>query len=202
MRKGKNPWFDSWAKKAKERGYPARSVFKLEEMQKRFKVLKPGDLVLDLGCSPGSWSKFALEVAGKRGFVVGIDLKKPTISHERFLYLMADVFEVDWEKLKEIPQVKERKGFDVVLSDMAPNTTGDSFVDHIRCYRLARRAFEIALECLKPGGNFVVKVFEGEKIPSFKLEVKKHFKGLKFFKPRASRKESKEIYLVALNKLK
>ena len=90
----KNPWFDTWAKKAKEKGYPARSVFKLMEIQKKFKILKKGDIVIDLGASPGSWSKFALEVVGNKGKVIGIDLHPVKIHARNFFFIQKNVFEL------------------------------------------------------------------------------------------------------------
>jgi len=190
----KNPWFDKWAKKAKEKGFPARSVFKLEEIQKKYRILRPGFLVLDLGCAPGSWSKFAAKLVGAKGKVVGVDLQEVKISLPNFVFLQKDAFTLgnkDFEAL-------EIKNFDVVLSDMAPKTTGDKFGDHVRSVELAKKAFELAIQLLKKGGSLVIKVFEGEKTPLLKKEIEKSFKSVKFFKPKSSRKESREIFIIAL----
>ncbi len=190
----KNPWFDKWAKKAKEKGFPARSVFKLEEIQKKYKLLKPGFIVLDLGCAPGSWSKFAAKEVGNKGKVIGIDLQDVKISLPNFVFLQKDAFSLEKKDFEALGI----KVFDVILSDMAPKTTGDKFGDHVRSVNLARRAFELASEVLKKGGSLVIKVFEGEKMPFLKKEIEKSFKSVKFFKPKSSRKESREIFIIAL----
>ena len=189
----KNPWFDKWAKKAKEKGYPARSVFKLMEIQEKYKIIQKGDIVLDLGASPGSWSKYALSIVGEKGKVIGIDILPIKISHPNFYFLQKDVFELEENDFKNLGIEK----VDVLLSDMAPKTTGDKFGDHVRSVRLAEKALEIAKNYLKEGGSFVVKVFEGEKIPILKRQIEKYFKSVKFFKPKSSRKESKEIFIIA-----
>lgn len=189
----KNIWFDKWAKKAKEMGFPARSVFKLMELQERYKIIKQGDIILDLGASPGSWSKYALSLVGKKGKVVGIDLLPVKLNHPNFFFLQKDVFELkntDFEKLNIT-------NFDVILSDMAPKTTGEKFRDHICSVRLVEKALEIAMDYLKEGGNLIAKVFEGEKVPEIKKQIKNHFKSVKFFKPKSCRKESREIFIVA-----
>ncbi len=189
----KNPWFDKWAKKAKEKGYPARSVFKLMEIQEKYKIIQKGNIVLDLGASPGSWSKYVLSIVGEKGKVIGIDILPIKISHPNFYFIQKDVFELEDRDFKILGIEK----FDVLLSDMAPKTTGDKFGDHVRSVRLAEKALEIAKNYLKEGGSFVVKVFEGEKISSLKKQIEKCFKSVKFFKPKSSRKESKEIFIIA-----
>jgi len=189
----KNPWFDSWAKKAKEKGYPARSVFKLMEIQDKYKILKKGNVVLDLGASPGSWSKYVLGIVGDKGKVIGVDLLPVKINHPNFHFLQKDVFELKDEDFKALGIEK----FDVILSDMAPKTTGDKFGDHIRSVRLIERALELAINYLKENGTLLAKVFEGEKLPQIKKQIEKSFKSVKFFKPKSSRKESKEIFIIA-----
>jgi len=189
----KNPWFDKWAKKAKEKGYPARSVFKLMEIQEKYKIIQKGDIILDLGASPGSWSKYALSIVGEKGKVIGIDILPIKINHPNFYFLQKDVFELEEKDFKNLGIEK----VDVLLSDMAPKTTGDKFGDHVRSVRLAEKALEIAKNYLKEGGSFIVKVFEGEKIPILKKQIEKYFKSVKFFKPKSSRKESKEIFIIA-----
>ena len=191
----KNPWFDSWAKKAKEKGYPARSVFKLMEIQEKFRVVKKGDKVLDLGASPGSWSKFAVKLVGKEGKVVGIDIQDVKITAPNFYFFKKDAREFNLEDIKPLGIEK----FDVILSDMAPKTTGDTFVDHVKSVKLVLLAYEIAKSFLKRGGNFVAKVFDGAKTPQLKKELSQGFRSVKFFKPKSSRKESKEVFIVAKN---
>ena len=144
----KNPWFDKWAKKAKEKGFPARSVFKLEEIQKKYRILNPGFVVLDLGCAPGSWSKFAAKEVGTKGKVVGVDLQEVKVSLPNFVFLQKDAFLLQ----KRDFEAFGIRNFDVILSDMAPKTTGDKFGDHVRSVELAKKAFELAKELLKKGG--------------------------------------------------
>lgn len=189
----KNFWFDKWAKKAKEKGYPARSVFKLMEIQEKYKIIKKGNTVLDLGASPGSWSKYVLNIIGSKGKVVGIDLLPAKIKHPNFYFFQKDVFEIKENDFKNLGIEK----FDVILSDMAPKTTGDKFRDHVRSIRLVEKALELALNYLKEGGSFIVKIFEGEKLPGLKKQIEKYFKSAKLFKPKSSRKESKEIFIIA-----
>lgn len=190
---GKNHWFDKWAKKAKEKGYPARSVFKLEEIQNKYQILKKGDIVLDLGCSPGSWSKYALNLIGKDGKIIGIDLVPAKISHPNFYFIQKDVFEITKQDFENLGIEK----FDIILSDMAPKTTGVKFIDHIHSIKLVEKALELALGHLKKEGNFIAKIFEGERLPFLKKEIEKYFRSVKLFKPKSSRKESKEIFIIA-----
>ncbi len=189
----KNHWFDKWAKKAKEKGYPARSVFKLEEIQNKYQIFKKGDIVLDLGCSPGSWSKYALNLIGKDGKIIGIDLIPVKISHPNFYFIQKDVFEITKQDFENLGIEK----FDIILSDMAPKTTGVKFIDHIHSIKLVEKALELALGYLKKEGNFIAKIFEGERLPFLKKEIEKYFRSVKLFKPKSSRKESKEIFIIA-----
>jgi len=119
-----------------------------------------------------------------KGKVVGIDIQDAKISHPNFFFLKKDVFELKKEDFKALNIEK----FDVILSDMAPKTTGNKFVDHINSYHLAKRAFELAKEFLKPKGSLVIKIFEGEKLPSFRKEIAKSFKNVKLFKPKINQK--------------
>ncbi len=192
----KNPWFDKWAKLAKDKGYPARSVFKLKEIQEKFKILKPGFKVLDLGCSPGSWSKLACEIVGPEGRVIGVDLQPVKFSSSLFTFLQKDVLELtpeDFEKLN----IKE---FDTILSDIAPNTTGIALTDHLRSVELVLRALELSKSLLKKEGTLLVKVFDGPEFPKVKKEFEKHFKNVKVLRPQSVRKESKEVYLLGIRK--
>jgi 23S rRNA (uridine2552-2'-O)-methyltransferase len=191
---------DHYARKAKKENFPARSVYKLKEIQQKFKLIKKGDKILDLGCAPGSWAKFAAELAGKDGQVVGIDLKKVS---ERFAantrVIIGDVIELsekDKENLAEIIGT----GYNAVLSDMAPATTGRKDVDAARSYYLCMAALTIAQKTLKPNGCFVSKIFQGEDFEEFKAEVGKTFDKHKIFKPQSCRKESKEIYIIGIGK--
>jgi 23S rRNA (uridine2552-2'-O)-methyltransferase len=184
---------DSWSRKAKEQGFSARSVYKLEEINRRFRVCKGVRRVIDLGCAPGSWSEFVRKTR-PNVTLVGIDIQQIDVYPGKFicasiLDTSSDVF---FEHLNGTA--------DLVLSDMAPNTTGDRFSDHIRQIELAKCALETAMRTLRQGGTFIVKVFDGEEAPSFVLDVKKQFQQVKRVKPEAVRNESVEFFLVARNK--
>jgi 23S rRNA (uridine2552-2'-O)-methyltransferase len=193
-----NPWEDHYTRKAREEHYPARSVYKLKEIQHKFSILHRGDKILDLGCAPGSWLSYAASVTGKKGRVLGIDLAPvATTLPAHVSTFTGDIFGMD-EQLAALVG----SGFDVVLSDMAPATTGSKHVDATRSFALCQRALELALELLLPGGRFVCKIFQGEDFKSYADQVKKHFDRLQIFKPESSRKASKEIFVIGLGRKK
>src|SRR6056297_232401 len=190
---------DYYAKRAKQEHFPARSVYKLQEIQKKFVLIRKGQRVLDLGCAPGSWAKFAAGITGPGGRVIGIDQKPVT---EKLPGHVA-VLNEDVLALAEAPQRCEalvEGPVDVVISDMAPSTTGKKDVDAARSYHLSRAALTIAEKVLAPGGAFVCKIFQGEDFQGFMDEVKAGFQTCKTFKPRSTRKESKETYVIGVGK--
>lgn len=178
--------------KAKKEKYPARSVYKLEEIDKKYHIIKNGHKVLDLGASPGSWTKYCSAKVGEKGLVVGIDKEKPKLDLPgNTVFIQEDIFKLDIEKVKELsPQ------FDVVLSDLAPSTTGTREVDQARSIELVRQAFNIARQVLKENGNFVCKVFQGPDVKNFIDDIRPRFDWIKTAKPMGSRKESFEVYIV------
>jgi 23S rRNA (uridine2552-2'-O)-methyltransferase len=191
-----NPRHDYYARRAREERYPARSVYKLEEIQKRFGVLKRGGRVLDLGCCPGSWLLFASKVVGNRGLVVGVDITPLIIrfpSNVRFV--QHDVLAWDESFLEAVGT-----NFQTILSDMAPSTTGSKFVDAQRSLQLSESALAISARVLSPGGCFVCKIFHGSDFKGFSDKIRRCFGRVAHFKPKASRKESKEIYIVGLGR--
>ena len=177
---------DHFTKNARQKGYPARSVFKLQEIQRKFHLIRKGDQVLDIGASPGSWSLFVVKELRAR--VVGIDLQEPV------------------DRLKELPGMNFLRGdlndvgigdtlqelgpYDVVISDAAPKTTGNRLVDTQRSYALTERVLELASECLIQGGHLVMKIFQGGAEQELRERIKGNFRSVKAFKPRSSRKES------------
>jgi len=181
-------------KEAKRVGYRARSAFKLLQIQKRFNVLKHGDTVIDLGAAPGGWSQVAKEIVGSKGTVIGIDLSliKPI---KGITFLKGDMTKET--SIKELIEVIGEKKADVVLSDMSPDISGNYSIDHARSIFLSKQALETAKLALKPGGNFVCKVFSGEELDEFIKNVKALFKSVKRFSPVASRKSSSEEYIVS-----
>jgi 23S rRNA (uridine2552-2'-O)-methyltransferase len=190
------PWADHYSERAKKERYPARSVFKLKEAQKNFRLIKKGDRVLDLGCSPGSWLLYAAELTGKRGRVLGIDLKTIRIKiPPQAETLTADILTIDraWIDKQELGN-----RFNVVLSDMAPATTGNKALDATRSFQLCQAALSIVEMVLKPDGSFICKIFQGEEFKEFSDTVRSRFKRHKIFKPQSSRKESKEIFILGM----
>ncbi|MGB9496935.1 MAG: RlmE family RNA methyltransferase [Dissulfuribacterales bacterium] len=186
---------DHYFKKARKQGFPARSVYKLEEAQKKYRFLKQGQAVLDLGACPGSWSKYAAGVAGPKGLVVAVDIQKLSVMADNIHVLQRDVYDLKLSELREISPY-----FAVVLSDMAPKTTGRKDVDHFRSVALAERALVLARELLKPGGTFFCKVFQGEDFPSFRNDCRESFRSVRVVKPKSSRPESVELFLLCTDK--
>ena len=194
--KSGNKWQDHYTRQAKKDKYPARSVYKLKEIQKKNRVINKGDRVLDLGCAPGSWLKYAAELSGPTGRVVGIDLKPVTIAlPEQVEIFTGDLFEM-LDDLKK----GAGSGYQVVLSDMAPATTGNKHVDAARSMGLCEAALYVAREVLRPGGRFVCKIFQGPDFQAFNEEVRKSFQKQKIFKPQSSRKASREIFIIGLGR--
>ncbi|WP_456469563.1 SAM-dependent methyltransferase [Archaeoglobus sp.] len=174
--------------KAKKEGYRSRAAYKLLQMNRTFKLIRQGDLVLDLGATPGGWSQVAVELGAN---VVAVDIN-PMSPMEGVTFIKGDI--TSPETLKKIREVSET--YDVVMSDASPKISGKWTIDHLRSVDLARASFNIAKEVLKPGGNFVVKVFQGEEIQQFFGELKPYFRFKKFHSPKASRKRSAEVYFV------
>ncbi len=187
----KNEYF---YKEAKRDGYRSRSAFKLIQIQKRFRILKQGNIVIDLGAAPGGWSQVAKEIVGEKGTVLGIDLS-PIQPIRGITFLQGDIAKES--SLQELIQSMEEKKADAVLSDMSPNISGNYSVDHARSIFLCEQALITASTFLKSGGKFLCKVFEGEELPRFMNEIKNKFGSVKKFTPPASRKSSSEIYIIA-----
>jgi 23S rRNA (uridine2552-2'-O)-methyltransferase len=189
---------DFYFHKAKKDKYPARSVYKLEEAQNKHTFLKKKQRVLDLGCHPGSWSLYAAKILGPSGTVVGVDIQPTEIpsqkDHAEIHWLCYDVY-AD-ELLTELR--KHWPGFHVLISDMAPSTTGNRFADHQQSLRLVRRALELTQVLLHERGSFYCKVFQGEDFPVFVQECKAHFAEVKVIKPQSSRVESREVFVLGL----
>lgn len=190
---------DKFAKRAKKEGYRARAAYKLLDLQRKFELLKCGDMVLDLGAAPGSWAQVASSLVGGKSLVVAVDM----VPIKPFGLPFVRVFQKDIldGDFVEFLAKQGCKKFDVVLSDVAPNTTGVKERDQALSHELCLRVLEIATQLLKKGGVLVIKVFEGPDTPALIKEVERYFSSVKLVKPEASTKGSKERYIVAQNSI-
>ena len=188
------PWEDHYSRRAKKERYPARSVYKIEEIQQKFRLIKRGDRVLDLGCAPGSWSIYAAGQTGEGGRVVGIDLKPVTVN----IPANVSIYTGDIQAMDATLEESIGGHYAVVLSDMAPATTGNKNVDAARSMGLCESALWIAQKVLKPGGAFVCKIFQGQDFKAFTEMVRGSFEKCKIFKPQSSRKQSREIFIIGI----
>lgn len=198
---------DHYYKKAKEEGRASRATYKLEQIQSKYKVVRKGDRVIDLGCAPGGWLEILSELIGPDGIVVGIDILpikihlKPNIKF--VLGNINDESSVDqiisFLNLTNAPtHHRTIAPADIVVSDMAPNTSGVQFKDAYLSYELCSKALEIAGNILKKGGNFITKIFQGREADDFKKEMKRVFNRVEAYIPAATRISSKEFYLIGL----
>ncbi len=196
---GYNPK-DHYFKKAKEQNFAARSVFKLEEIDQKFKIVKPKQLVLDLGASPGSWSQYCSQKVGPEGRILGVDLKPVTakLAHNNAVFIQADLRSLSLEDTFKLHGFFPP--FDLVVSDMAPNTTGIRSTDQARSFDLCELALQISRKFLKKNGHFVCKLFHSDDFSQLKTEIKNDFQQFEAMKPDSTRKISKEIFLIGLKK--
>lgn len=192
MPKAYNPQ-DQYFHRAKELGYRARSVFKLEEIQNKFHILKPGGDVLDLGAAPGSWLQYAVKITGPNSQLIGLDLKSITPITPNIKTLAADIFS---EEAEGWIRTSHPERFPVIISDLAPNTSGQSDVDHYRSIELSERVIELAEKFLAPRGCVIIKVFQGPDFDQFIKNLKTKFSQVNIFKPNACRDRSFEVYLI------
>ncbi len=186
---------DKYFKKAKEAGYRARSAFKLIEINKKFRLLKPGLLVLDLGCAPGGWAQVIAREIGQYGKIIGIDLDPVVpLPEKHAAFIQGDLRQ---ESTCQRLLAELGRKVDLIVSDMSPHLSGIKFQDHYNSYELAEQAFKMCRTILREGGNFLVKIFPGEELEQFKQNLKGSFADVKTFIPDATRKTSTEIYLIA-----
>lgn len=185
---------DEYVKKAQKDGYRSRAVYKLLEIDEKDHLLKPGMTVVDLGAAPGGWSEVAAQRVGEKGQVIALDIL-PMDSLPGVTFIQGDFREEG--PYQALLETLADKPVDLVMSDMAPNISGMKAVDQPRAMYLAELALELARKVLKPGGDLLVKAFNGEGIDAFKQELRRDFNKLIVRKPRASRPRSAEIYLLA-----
>jgi 23S rRNA (uridine2552-2'-O)-methyltransferase len=187
---------DPYVERAAREGWRSRAVYKLEQIQAKERLLKAGTRCVDLGASPGGWSQYAARVTGPRGRVWAVDLlaMDPVPQVE---FLQGDFTAA--ETLAALRGLLGDAAPDLVMSDMAPNISGNRPVDQARSMGLAEEALLFATEVLRPGGDFLVKLFQGEGFQPFVAQARGRFRAVRLLKPKASRPESREIYLVARN---
>ena len=182
---------DRFTVAAKKAGFPARSVFKLEEIDRRVRIFRPGMKVLDLGAAPGSWLLYAAQKVGASGKVLAVDLKPLTLAlPANVVFNVGDALTLENEALAAFAP------YDVVLSDMAPSTTGVRFSDQARSHELFMRALDVAAALLRPGGTFVGKIFMGEDLPSARAKVRELFQKERLIRPEGTRSQSYELFVI------
>jgi len=187
---------DYYYKKAKEEKYRSRAAYKLFQAVEKYRFMRRGDVVVDLGAAPGGWIQAARKIVGTKGFVLGVDIEPiEPFSASNVLTIIGDVREED--TVQRIMEFIPRKA-DVVVSDVSPNVSGVWELDHARHIDLAQKGLEIANETLKSNGNFFVKVFEGDMLKDFVLKMKRNFEVVKIIKPKASRARSSEIFVLGM----
>lgn len=195
----KNKKEDFFTKKAQAEGYPARSIYKLEEIDKKYGLIKKGDCILDLGCAPGSWLIYCAAKVGEKGRVVGVDTAEiKIVLPDNAIFIKKNVMDLTPQELSCFCHNK----YQTLLSDLAPATSGVKFSDASNSLELCQRAFEIARAVLAPNGNFIGKIFEGGASDVFFRTIAKSFKFSKRFRPKAVVKNSKEFYIIGKGFLK
>lgn len=187
---------DRFYKKAKAQGLPSRASFKIEEMIQKLRLVRSGDTVLDLGAAPGGWSVILGKAVGPKGLVLAIDLAALTKSAPNVRFFHGDIYgEAAAAWLGE--QLQGRR-VEALCSDMSPKLTGIAFKDAYLSYELSMKALEVAKQWLKPGGNFVTKSFPGEEFAGYLKNLRNYFEKVKVFEPEATRKTSREVYVLGL----
>jgi 23S rRNA (uridine2552-2'-O)-methyltransferase len=187
---------DHYYNKAKKDNYVARSVYKLEEIDKKYKILRKGDNVVDFGYHPGSWIQYTSKKIGMDSVVVGLDIRP--INDKITGIANIKLFEKDINDIESLEELGVDKMFDVVLSDMAPNTTGIKDVDQIRSLQLVEMVFHWMPKFLKTGGNTVIKVFDSNDAQQYLKTVRSQFKEFHHLKPKSTRSVSKEFFVIGI----
>lgn len=188
---------DRFYKRAKEEGYRSRSAYKLMQIEDRFKLINTGDVVIDLGAAPGGWSQVAKTWVGDNGVVISVDLQHIE-KIEHVVIIKSDITDAEAtiKAIKGTNSLKGRDTVDVVISDVAPNLSGNRDYDQFRSLELSKSALNIASALLRAEGNFVTKIFQGDYYNQFYKAVKDRFRNTKAYSPGASRKRSAEVYVI------
>lgn len=188
---------DYYYRRAKEENYRSRAAYKLLQAIEKYGFIRPHDVVIDLGAAPGGWLQVAGQIVGDKGFVLGVDVRGiEPLQYGNVHTIIGDVREE--ETLRRIKAILPRPA-DAVISDLSPNISGVWELDHARQIELAEQALKIAISTLRRGGNIFIKVFNGDLLNEFLRNVKRYFGRVEIFKPKASRKESAEIYIVGMD---
>lgn len=188
---------DHYFNKAKQESYFARSVYKLEEIDEKYKILRPGMQVVDFGYHPGSWIQYTSRVIGDEGRVVGIDVRE--VNKKLSGVKNVRVYQKDIFDISDLKQLEVDGQFDAVLSDMAPNTTGIKSLDQDRSLNLVESVIGLLPKFLKPGGNFVIKVFDSQNAQNYLKTQKGLFQEFHYLKPKSTRSVSKEFFVIGKN---
>jgi 23S rRNA (uridine2552-2'-O)-methyltransferase len=189
---------DFFFHKAKKENFAARSVFKLEEIDQKFRFIKAGMTILDLGCAPGSWAQYTVAKVGPKGFVLGIDLQAVKLSFANARFVQGDIRDADFDSL--LAECGRSAPVDGVLSDMAPRTSGIRESDQARSLELCEMALAVAERYLRPGGAFVCKLFNSGEFEEFRAKLRAKFERVEVARPKSTRKESMEIFLIGLGR--
>jgi 23S rRNA (uridine2552-2'-O)-methyltransferase len=187
---------DFYFKQAKKENYAARAVFKIQEIDEKFRLFKPGNKVLDLGAAPGSWSQYVSKKLGAQGRILAVDTQPIKLTLPNAVFITADMRELDLDKT--MTEAGIAPPFDVVLSDMAPKTIGIRLTDQMRSLELCELALTTAERFLKPRGHFVAKLFHSEEFEGFRDKLRARFGKVEVLRPQSTRKGSKEIFFIAL----
>ncbi len=191
---------DHYRKKAKEEGYRSRAAYKLLEAQKKYEFLRRGDIVVDLGAWPGGMSQAASRLVGPEGIVVAIDRREfDEFAEKNIITLQLDILEDD--VVSEVSKILDGKQADVLISDASPRFTGIRDIDVLRQYELTVKSYEIARDLVRRGGSIMLKAFDCEDLRGLELKLRREYGFVKRFIPRAKRKTSSELYLIAMKKL-
>jgi 23S rRNA (uridine2552-2'-O)-methyltransferase len=188
---------DHYTDKAKKAGYEARSVYKLQSIQDKFGIISRGDSVLDIGAAPGSWTQLAAEILRDSGAITAVDLSplSVTVEAERLTQIQGDIFDAVTQE-----EIARHGQFDVIISDAAPATTGNRSLDTTRSAAIVELILYLSEQWLKPGGNLAAKIFQGGEEQAILKDMRTRFGSARAFKPKATRKESFETYLIGLSK--
>lgn len=186
---------DHYYRKAKEEGLASRAVYKLEELDQQFRLIKPGFKILDMGCAPGGWLQYIAHKIGPQGKAVGIDLLEVKAKFPENIFILKG--DATQEEMQKLCMDKLGGEADLIVSDMSPNLSGIRFKDNYESYMLCLIVLKVSQKILKKGGSMIIKIFPGDELAEFKKKIHENFEDMKIHIPKATRKGSSEIYLIS-----